>query len=121
MKKKFLSVLAVACVACLSAALLTGCSQQQSSSNDGNPADNKLIVGFDNSYPPYGFMDENNNPTGFDLDLAQEVANRNGWDIQLEPIDWDSKAPSTASGTASPWKAAKTTTPSRSPTCSTSR
>lgn len=80
MKKKFLSVLAVACVACLSAALLAGCSQQQSSSNDGNPADNKLIVGFDNSYPPYGFMDENNNPTGFDLDLAQEVANRNGWD-----------------------------------------
>ena len=52
MKKKFLSVLAVACVACLSAALLAGCSQQQSSSNDGNPADNKLIVGFDNSYPP---------------------------------------------------------------------
>ena len=91
MKKKFLSVLAMACVACLSAALLAGCSQQQSSSNDGNPADNKLIVGFDNSYPPYGFMDENNNPTGFDLDLAQEVANRNGWDIQLEPIDWDSK------------------------------
>ena len=81
MKKKFLSVLAVACVACLSAALLAGCSQQQSSSNDGNPADNKLIVGFDNSYPPYGFMDESNNPTGFDLDLAQEVANRNGWDI----------------------------------------
>ena len=70
MKKKFLSVLAVACVACLSAALLAGCSQQQSSSNDGNPADNKLIVGFDNSYPPYGFMDENNNPTGFDLDHA---------------------------------------------------
>ena len=91
MKKKFLSVLAVACVACLSAALLAGCSQQQSSSSDGNPADNKLIVGFDNSYPPYGFMDENNNPTGFDLDLAQEVANRNGWDVQLEPIDWDSK------------------------------
>lgn len=91
MKKKFLSVLAVACVACLSAALLAGCSQQQSSSNDGNPADNKLIVGFDNSYPPYGFMDENNNPTGFDLDLAQEVASRNGWDIELSAIDWDTK------------------------------
>lgn len=91
MKKKFLSVLAVACVACLSAALLAGCSQQQSSSNDGNPADNKLIVGFDNSYPPYGFMDESNNPTGFDLDLAQEVANRNGWDIELSAIDWDTK------------------------------
>ena len=36
-------------------------------------------------------MDENNNPTGFDLDLAQEVANRNGWDIELSAIDWDTK------------------------------
>ena len=93
MKKKFLSVLAVACVACLSAALLVGCSSNQSSqsSSDGAPAGNKLVVGFDNSYPPYGFMDENNQPTGFDLDLAQEVATRNGWDIQLEAIDWDAK------------------------------
>ncbi len=93
MKKKFLSVLAVACVACLSAALLAGCSSSQSSqsSSDGAPAGNKLVVGFDNSYPPYGFMDENNQPTGFDLDLAQEVATRNGWDIQLEAIDWDAK------------------------------
>ena len=93
MKKKFLSVLAVACVACLSAALLAGCSSNQSSQSgsDGAPAGNKLVVGFDNSYPPYGFMDENNQPTGFDLDLAQEVATRNGWDIQLEAIDWDAK------------------------------
>ncbi len=93
MKKKFLSVLAVACVACLSAALLAGCSSNQSSqsSSDGAPSGNKLVVGFDNSYPPYGFMDENNQPTGFDLDLAQEVATRNGWDIQLEAIDWDAK------------------------------
>ncbi len=94
MKKKFLSVLAVACVACLSAALLAGCSSNQSSqssSSDGAPAGNKLVVGFDNSYPPYGFMDENNQPTGFDLDLAQEVATRNGWDIQLYAIDWDAK------------------------------
>ena len=45
----------------------------------------------DNSYPPYGFMDENNEPTGFDLDLAAEVANRNGWELQLEAIDWDAK------------------------------
>ncbi len=93
MKKKFLSVLAVACVACLSAALLAGCSSNQSSqsSSDGAPSGNKLVVGFDNSYPPYGFMDANNQPTGFDLDLAQEVATRNGWDIQLEAIDWDAK------------------------------
>ena len=51
----------------------------------------KLIVGFDQSYPPYGFVGNDGNYTGFDLDLATEVANRNGWDIQLEAIDWDAK------------------------------
>lgn len=93
MKKKLLALALVACVACLSAALLAGCSSQneESTSEDANPADNTLIVGFDNSYPPYGFMDENNEPTGFDLDLAAEVAERNGWDLQLEAIDWDAK------------------------------
>ena len=51
----------------------------------------KLVVGFDQSYPPYGFVGNDGNYTGFDLDLATEVANRNGWDIQLEAIDWDAK------------------------------
>lgn len=96
MKKKLLALFLFACVACLSAVLLTGCSSSnedaQSSSNTDSSADiSTLIVGFDNSYPPYGFMDENNQPTGFDLDLAAEVAKRNGWDLQLEAIDWDAK------------------------------
>lgn len=91
MKKKLIALLTMACVACLSAVLLTGCSSQQSESSDGNPPDNKLVVGFDKSYPPYGFVDENNEYTGFDLDMAKEVAERNGWEVQLEAIDWDAK------------------------------
>lgn len=91
MKKKLIALLTMACVACLSTVLLTGCSSQQSESSDGNPPDNKLVVGFDKSYPPYGFVDENNEYTGFDLDMAKEVAERNGWEVQLEAIDWDAK------------------------------
>ena len=94
MKKKLLMLLTFACVACLSAVLLTGCSssnEETESSEDTSADISTLIVGFDNSYPPYGFMDENNEPTGFDLDLAAEVANRNGWELQLEAIDWDAK------------------------------
>ena len=94
MKKKLLILLTFACVACLSAVLLTGCSssnEEAESSEDTSADISTLIVGFDNSYPPYGFMDENNEPTGFDLDLAAEVANRNGWELQLEAIDWDAK------------------------------
>ena len=51
----------------------------------------QLIVGFDAEYPPYGYMDDNGNYVGFDLDLAQEVCDRNGWELVKQPIDWDSK------------------------------
>ena len=47
-------------------------------------------VGFDASFPPYGYQ-ENGEYVGFDLDLAQEVCDRNGWEIVKTPIDWDAK------------------------------
>ena len=51
----------------------------------------KLIVGFDAAYPPYGYVGDDGSYTGFDLELAQEVGKRVGWEVQLEPIDWDAK------------------------------
>ena len=51
----------------------------------------QLIVGFDAEYPPYGYMDDNGEYVGFDLDLAKEVCDRNGWELVKQPIDWDSK------------------------------
>ena len=50
-----------------------------------------LKVGFDAEFPPYGYMDDNGEYVGFDLDLAAEVCNRNGWELVKQPIDWDSK------------------------------
>lgn len=50
-----------------------------------------FIVGFDQEYPPYGFVGDDGEYTGFDLELAAEVCNRNGWEFQAEAIDWDAK------------------------------
>jgi polar amino acid transport system substrate-binding protein len=49
-----------------------------------------FTVGFDANFPPYGYI-ENGEYRGFDLDLAREVARRNGWKIILKPINWDAK------------------------------
>ena len=49
-----------------------------------------FTVGFDASFPPYGYQ-ENGEYVGFDLDLAQEVCERNGWELVKTPIDWDAK------------------------------
>ena len=40
----------------------------------------KLVVGFDKSYPPYGFVGDDGEYTGFDLDLAKAVADKQGWE-----------------------------------------
>lgn len=50
-----------------------------------------LIVGFDQDFPPMGFMGDNGEYTGFDLELAKEVAERLGLEYTAQPIAWDSK------------------------------
>lgn len=54
-------------------------------------AKGKFVVGLDDSYPPMGYRDDQNNIVGFDIDLATEVAARMGVEVEFQPIDWDSK------------------------------
>ena len=90
--------------AALSVSALAGCNNATDAADDAPASDatadeagtgavdtGTLIVGFDASYPPYGYRDDDGEYTGFDLELAQEVASRNDWEVQLEPIDWDAK------------------------------
>ena len=78
-KKKNLCSLLIVCVI---ATLFTGC---------GKKDDKTFTVGFDAEYPPYGYMDENGEYTGFDLELAEEVCKINGWTLKKQPIDWANK------------------------------
>ncbi len=96
MKKKIVTIALACCMLCFGALALSACGGSSPSSSsaaaDNAPTDNVFIVGFDQSYPPYGFKDtETGEFTGFDLDLAKEVCKRNGWTFQAEPIDWDAK------------------------------
>ena len=92
MKKKLLGLMACVATLALSGALLAGCSGSGDKTG-GDSADGKetLTVGFDQSYPPYGFVGDDGKYTGFDLDLAQAVCDKNGWELKLSAIDWDAK------------------------------
>lgn len=59
--------------------------------DNGLAEDGKFVVGFDAEYPPYGYKDDNGEYTGFDLELAQGVADLEGWELVKTPIDWDLK------------------------------
>lgn len=75
----------------LSSALLVNASQTKQ----------EFIVGFDAEFPPYGYMDENGEYIGFDLDLAAEVCKRKGWTFVKRPILWNSKDSELESGAIS--------------------
>lgn len=77
--------------ACGGGSPTSGPGGSTSGSQDSSDDISTLTVGFDQSYPPYGYVGDDGEFTGFDLDLAAEVAKRNGWELELEPIDWDSK------------------------------
>ncbi len=51
----------------------------------------KFIIGLDDSFPPMGFRDEENNIVGVDIELAAEVAERLGVEFVAQPINWDTK------------------------------
>ena len=64
---------------------------ESETSAEAQAAGGHFIVGFDQEFPPMGFMGDNGEYTGFDLELAQEVAKRLGLEYQPQPIIWDTK------------------------------
>ena len=102
MKKISLAVFAMMMVAML--AVFAGCSSSSDTNSgtadSGTAQDNSLqnvldkgtlVLGLDDSFPPMGFRDENNNIVGFDIDVATEVENRMGVELKLQPIEWSTK------------------------------
>lgn len=50
-----------------------------------------MVVGLDDSFPPMGFRNDNNEIVGFDIDLAKAVCEELGVELVLQPIDWNAK------------------------------
>lgn len=80
--------------------VLAGCGNKAGTSKEDTkteePAEDSgdkttFTVGFDAEYPPYGYMDDNGEYTGFDLELAEAVCNLEGWELVKKPINWGSK------------------------------
>lgn len=71
--------------------LIAGCSNNKPV-QAAAPADKTTyVMGLDDTFAPMGFRDEKGQLIGFDVDLANEVAERLGVTIEFQPIDWSMK------------------------------
>ncbi|MCI9558797.1 ABC transporter substrate-binding protein [Clostridiaceae bacterium] len=66
---------------------------------EGATGGTRFTVGFDQDFPPMGFVGDDGEYTGFDLELAKEVASRLEMEFVPQPIAWDSKDMELNSGT----------------------
>ena len=48
-----------------------------------------LVFGGDRDYPPYEFIDENGNLSGFNIDLVRSIERITGLEISIELDDWN--------------------------------
>lgn len=83
--------------------LSTGCGSTSGSSSSADSSvsdsgasglaafDGNFIIGFDQDFPPYGYVGDDGNYTGFDLDLAKAACDLEGWTYTPSPISWDAK------------------------------
>lgn len=101
----------------LATIMLAGCSSAKTAESTSASADTSAVaskadetttaasenkttftVGFDQDFPPMGFVGDDGEFAGFDLELAAEAAKRMGKEIKYQPISWDAKDMELTSG-----------------------
>lgn len=65
--------------------------------DDSSPKET-LTIGLDDTFAPMGFRDDQGELVGFDIDLSTEVAERLGYNLVYQPIDWSVKEQELNSG-----------------------
>ena len=48
-----------------------------------------VVVGGDDRYPPFQFVDAEHQPQGFDIEVARAVLQPQGWSVRFELGGWD--------------------------------
>ena len=124
-EKKTMKKLSIAMLSMLLAGsmLLTGCGggndaqttddttedTAQSETTDGGT----LVMGTNATFPPYEFVDENNEVAGIDAEIAGAIADKLGMKLEITDMAFDSLIPALQSGTIDIVLAGMTVDPER--------
>lgn len=104
-------LLAIVALAVL--ALPANAQQQQQSTLDVVKERGTLIAGVKNDYPPFGYIDEDGEVVGFDIDIMEYVADHLGVELDLRPVTSANRIPMLSNETVDVLAASMTITQER--------
>ena len=108
--KKFIKILSVlAAIALVLSCAACGAAKTNSDAD----AEKKLVMGTNASFPPYEFVDDNNNIVGIDAEIAAAVAEKMGYELEIKDMEFDSLITAVQSGNIDFALAGMTVTPER--------
>ncbi len=73
-----------------SAAASSGETEQGGDELDSVLSAGKLVVGIEGTYPPFTYHDENDEIVGFDVEIAEKIAEKLGVEAEFVEAAWDS-------------------------------
>ncbi len=53
------------------------------------PVPRRIVIGGDHNYPPYEYLDEKGNPSGYTVDLTRAIARELGIDVEIRLGPWE--------------------------------
>ncbi|MBR4549061.1 MAG: transporter substrate-binding domain-containing protein [Oscillospiraceae bacterium] len=81
MKKLLTWILVLA----MTAALFIGCAAS------AGAEEKTFIMGIDPEYPPFSYLGDDGEYTGFDVEVCQAVCDYLGWKLEIFGVNWDEK------------------------------
>ncbi len=85
MKKIFALIMALVMLT-----VLVSCSGAKDSGS-GSAEKKTFIMGIDPEYPPFSYLGEDGNYTGFDVEICQAACDYLGWEMKIFGVNWDEK------------------------------
>ena len=71
--------------------MLAGCGSKDDAAAPDAEGTTKFIMGVDPEYPPFSYLGDDGNYTGFDVEVCQAVCDYLGWELEIFGVNWDEK------------------------------
>ena len=69
----------------------TAAQKQETAAPEAETSAQKFIMGIDPEYPPFSYLGDDGEYTGFDVEICKAACEKLGWEFEVFGVNWDDK------------------------------